>query len=394
MIEVSLKTGRERSLQRRHPWLMSGAVAKVQGSEPGAEPSGAWARVRSASGEILGYGHYSPASSIRVRMLAFGTEEPGEDLLARRIDLALERRVGCPLIGDTDALRLVNSEGDGLPGLVVDRFADLLVVRPTSAGMWRRREQIAARLRDAVPGSRGILRSDPRSARQEGIPAEDGPLWGALPTGPVAIRERDRCFEVDVMRGQKTGFYLDQRDARDLVAQLARGRRALDLFCYTGGFGVAAGRGGAREVVLVDSSRDAVEQALSHMRRNAPDCPVVSHVGDAFDFARGTPARAFDLLVVDPPPLARHRAEVARATRAYKDVLLHSFAAAADGAFALVFSCSHHVGPELFRKVVFAAALDARRPLQVLRELGAPADHPVSIDHPEGHYLSGLLVRL
>jgi 23S rRNA (cytosine1962-C5)-methyltransferase len=326
-------------------------------------------------------------------MLVFGEVEPEPDLLARRIGLAVARRAGCPLIGETDALRLVNAEGDGLPGLVVDRFADWLVVRPTSAGMWRRREEIAAALREAVPGCHAVLRVDPRSARQEGIPAEEGPLFGPAQTAAVAIRERDRDFEVDVQRGQKTGFYLDQRDARDLVARLAAGRRVLDLFCYTGGFGVAAGRGGAREVMLVDSSREAVEQALSHMSRNAPDCATTRHVGDAFAFVRKVPAHAFDL-VVDPPPLARHRAEVPRATRAYKDVMLHAFAAAAEDALALVFSCSHHVGPELFRKVVFGAALDARRPLQVLRELGAPADHPVSIDHPEGHYLSGLLVRL
>ena len=208
--------------------------------------------------------------------------------------------------------------------------------------------------------------------------------------GPVPIRERDRRFEVDVAHGQKTGFYLDQRDARDLVAQLAGGRRMLDLFSYTGGFAVAAARGGAAFVTLVDSSAPAVERATAHLAANAPECPARVHRTDAFEFVRGG-GEPYDLLVVDPPP--RRAGDLPRASRAYKDVMSNALRWAAPGAFALVFACSHHVTPELFRKLVFGASLDAGRRVQVLRSLGAPADHPVSIDHPEGHYLTGLLLR-
>jgi len=392
MLEMTLKKGRERSVLRRHPWVLSGAVGQLRGE---ATP-GAWTKVCAAGGRVLGYGHYSPESSIRVRMLALGEAEPAEDLLSARIEAAIARRRDHPLLGGTDALRLVNAEGDGLPGLTVDRFAGVAVVRMTSAGMELRRDEIVEALQAHSGAAAGYERADGHAARREGIAQREGALWGEAPVAPVAIDERGRGYEVDVVRGQKTGFYLDQRDARDLVQTLAEGRSMLDLFSYTGGFGVAAARGGAREVVLADSSKPALAQAERHVRANAPECAVELHEGDAFEYARAIarePGR-FDLLVVDPPPLARHRAAAEKAGRAYKDVLLHAFRAAAPGAFVLAFSCSYHVGPELFRKVAFGAALDAGREVQVLGALGAPADHPVSIDHPEGQYLFGLLMQL
>jgi 23S rRNA (cytosine1962-C5)-methyltransferase len=395
VIELILQRGRDRSVRRRHPWLLSGAVAAVRPA-PGAaaEPGpGDWTRVISAEGEILGYGHYSPSSSIRVRFLHFGKEDPGdEQLLAERIAAAVARRTGDPLIRETDALRLVNSEGDGLPGLVADRYADTVVVKLSSAGMWARRELVAEALRGATGAARGFERADTTAARREGCAARSGALWGDAPGAAVAIRERDRCFRVDVAAGQKTGFYLDQRDARDLAALLAPGRRVLDLFCYTGGFAVAAARGGARALTLVDSSASALASARLHLEENAPGLAAELRQGDAFQWLRGE-SRRYDLIVLDPPPLARRRSDVPRATRATKDATLHALRCAAPGALLLVFCCSHHLGPELFRKIVFGASLDAGRPLQVLRELGAPADHPVSLDHPEGTYLKGLLLR-
>jgi 23S rRNA (cytosine1962-C5)-methyltransferase len=392
VIEMTLKAGRERSVLRRHPWILSGAVAGVKGAEE--QPPGSPVRVHGAKGEILGYGHYSPSSQIRVRLLHFGAEAPAEGELAARIAAAVARRAGSPLLGETDALRLVNAEGDGLPGLIADRYGEVVVVKLGTAGMQLRREEIAAALRDATGLGAGFERADAASARREGVPARQGPLWGEAPQAPVAIRERDREFEVDVVEGQKTGFYLDQRDARDLVAELAPGKRVLDLFSFTGGFAVAAGRAGAEQVTLVESSSAALARAELHMKRNAPACSFECRGEDAFAFLRGEERGGYDLLIVDPPPMARRRGDVQRASRAYKDLFLHAIRQAAPGARLLFFACSHHIDADLLRKIVFGASVDARRSLRVLRTLGAPADHPVSLDHPEGEYLRGLLLEL
>jgi 23S rRNA (cytosine1962-C5)-methyltransferase len=388
MLDVILDRGRERSVQRRHPWLMSGAVARISGDDS----PGALARVLSNDGEVLGYGHYSPQSSLRVRMLAFGKEPVDEaELLAGAIARAFEQRTP-ELCGDTDGVRLVNAEGDGLPGLVVDRYDDVLVVRVTSVGMHRARPLWSAALRASTGASSALERVEASAARREGFSARGGPLWGEPPER-VVLRERDREYVVDLQRGQRTGFYLDQRTARDRVQALAHGRRVLDLFCYSGGFSVAALRGGASAVTAVDSSESALRLARENLERNG--AALVPRVlrADAFEFVRGC-EELFDLIVIDPPPLARTRRDVAKATRAYKDVALHALRQAAPGAFVLVFTGSPHVESELFRKVVFGASLDAGRSLQVLEEFGAAPDHPVALDHPEGRTLAGLLTRV
>ncbi len=390
MLDVVLNPGRDKSLRRRHPWVLSGAIREVRGAEQAA---GAWARVISAEGETLGWGHFSPASGIRVRILSFGKDEVGDDFVGERVVQAVARRAASPMLGETDAVRLVNAEGDGLPGLVVDRYADVLVVSISSAGMELRREVVARALREATGASCGFERSDPRSARREGFGARQGALWGEPPSAPVAIRERARHFRVDLVNGQKTGFYLDQRDARDLVARIATGRRVLDVFSYTGGFAVSAARAQAASVTLVESSAAALELARAHLVLNDASCETRFEQADAFRFLR-VDAGEYDLIILDPPPFARHRSAVSRATRAYKDLLLHGIRRAAPGGYVLAFACSHHVGPELFRKVAFGAALDAGRPTRVLCRLSAPADHPVSIDHPEGEYLTGLLLQI
>jgi 23S rRNA (cytosine1962-C5)-methyltransferase len=388
VIDVFLKPDRDRSVRRRHPWLLSGAIDRTSAD---AEP-GAWARVVAADGETLGYGHWSPHSQIRVRLIGFGATEPGDAAIAERIAAAVARRGADALVGDTDAVRLVNSEGDWLPGLVVDRYADVLVVRLATAGMHVRRALVVDALRSATDAASALERPDASAARREGIPVQQGPLWGDVPKDPIAIRERARAYRVDVAAGQKTGFYLDQRDARDLVQSLAAGRRVLDLFAYTGGFGVAAAHGGATSLTLVESSEEALALAGQHLEPWRDVVPTRLERGDAFRFLRHESA-AWDLFVIDPPPLARRAGDAMQASRAYKDLLLGALRHAAPGAYVLTFSCSHHVGPELFRKIAFGASLDAGRPVQVLRELGAPSDHPVALDHPEGRYLTGLLLR-
>jgi 23S rRNA (cytosine1962-C5)-methyltransferase len=326
-------------------------------------------------------------------MLSFGKDAPCDEGLEVAVERAVARRVDHPLLEGTDAVRLVNAEGDGLPGLVVDRYADTVVARLTSAGMEARRDRIASALRQATGATRGFERADGAAARREGVAAREGPLWGEAPAGAIAIDERGRRFEVDVRQGQKTGFYLDQRDARDLVERMAAGRRVLDLFGYTGGFALAAARGGAAAVTGVDSSADALARARAHLAAGAPGVACRFEKADAFRFLRGH-EEPWDAIVVDPPPLARHRRDAPRAARAYKDLLLHALRRVEAGGWVLAFSCSHHVGPALFRKIAFGASLDAARPAQVLRELSAPADHPVSLDHPEGAYLHGLLLQV
>jgi 23S rRNA (cytosine1962-C5)-methyltransferase len=386
--DVVLLPGRDRSLRRRHPWVLSGAVARVDGApEPGA-----WVRVVSAEGEALGCGHWSPSSQIRVRLLSFGKEAAGDDLVAERIARAVARRAADPLLADTEAVRLVNAEGDGLPGLVADRYGELVVVRLATAGMDVRRALVAEALRAVSAAAAGFERPDAAAARREGMAAHQGALWGAAPEAAVAVTERGRRYWIDAVAGQKTGFYLDQRDARDLAERLARGRRVLDLFAYTGGFAVAAARGGAASLTVVDSSAEALAGARRNLAPWAGGLPLRLERDDAFRFVRRDDGR-YDLLVVDPPPLARRAGDVDRAARAYKDALLGALRLAAPDALLLAFSCSHHVGPELFRKIAFGASLDAGRPLAVLAELGAPSDHPVALDHPEGRYLTGLLLR-
>ncbi len=395
MLDVVLHRGRDRSVRRRHPWLLASAVARTDAG-PGAADPGALCRVVSSEGEVLGFGHLSPRSNLRVRLVSFGKEPPAAGWLEGRVASAVARRANDPLLGDTDAVRLVNAEGDGLPGLVVDRYGEVVVAKLGSAGMAARREALGAALREATRAAAGFERADAVAARREGIAARQGVLWGAAPEAPVEVAERGRRYRVDVVAGQKTGFYLDQRDARDLVQSLAAGRRVLDVFAYTGGFSVAAAAGGATSLTLVDSSATALALARENVERageRAGGGPTARYEqADAFRFLRAD-RESYDLLVVDPPPLARARGDVNRASRAYKDVMLHALRRAAPGARLLVFSCSHHVGAELFRKIVFGASLDAGRPLRVLRTLGAPVDHPVALDHPEGAYLDGLLLE-
>jgi 23S rRNA (cytosine1962-C5)-methyltransferase len=258
--------------------------------------------------------------------------------------------------------------------------------------MAARRDAVAAALAAASGARSGFERADGSAARREGIPARQGVLWGPPPEVPLEVRERGRRYRVDLLEGQKTGFYLDQRDARDLVELLARGRRVLDVFAYTGGFSVAAAVGGAAALTLVESSAAALALAAENLALCGRGDAARLVQADAFRFLRHDDG-GYDLVVLDPPPLARQRRDVARATRGYKDLLLHGLRRAAPGARVLCFACSHHVDAALFRRIAFAAALDAGRSLRVLRVLGQPADHPVALDHPEGAYLSGLLLE-
>ncbi|MCE2392605.1 MAG: class I SAM-dependent rRNA methyltransferase [Proteobacteria bacterium] len=375
---VTLRPDRDRAPRRGHPWIMSGSVEAVEG-DPGP---GAAVAVASASGETLGWGDYDPGSQIRVRLCQLGPEtgwKSGDEWLAAGLEAALGLRERHPLLRDTDALRLANAESDGLPGLTVDRYADWLVVKPGTPAMLTRVPAVA----EALAGRTGVKGVWLRGA----APGAARDLIGEVPDRPVTIEERGRRYVVDLRRGQKTGFYLDQRDARDLFQRLSPGRRVADLFAYSGGFSVAALNGGAESVVAVESSPAAIEL----LRRNAPGARILG--SDAGEFLRETDER-FDLLALDPPPLAKRRRDAGSASRAYKDLNLRALRIANPGAFLLTFCCSHHVDAGLFRKILFGAALDAGVGARLLATLGAPPDHPISLNHPESEYLKGLLLQI
>ncbi len=372
-----LRAGRERPVERGHPWVLSGSVERIEGTAgPGDRVA-----VVSAAGRPLGWGDYDPAAQIRVRMHHFGPEAPPDDAswIEARMDGALERRRRVPSLRETDALRILNAEGDGVPGLVADRYADWLVLKPGTPAMRRRAPELAKRLADRL-GVHGVWLRGDRD--------EPGALaHGEVPDSGVRIAERDRSYLVDLRRGQKTGFYLDQRDARDLVQRLASGRSVLDLYAYTGGFAAAALRGGASAVTAVESSA----AACALLARNAPEAECVHE--DVERFLARDP-RSFELVIADPPPFARRKRDAAAAARAQRALISLVIAHASAGAHLLLFSCSHHFGREPLRAAAASAACAARRDLRVLGELGAPSDHPVALGHPEGAYLSGLWLQV
>lgn len=389
---LRVKEGRERSLALHHPWLFSGAIEEVEALD-GAEP-GDLGDVVDSAGQFLARGTVHPESQILCRVLSWRDEPIDRDFFRRRVERALALRSTLFEAKTTNAYRAVNAEGDELPGLIVDRYHDVLAVQTLTVGMRRLRPLWLDALEELL-APRAIVERGPGAA-QESLGSDDGDgtvLRGTLASPELSILEHGLSFSFDVAGGQKTGFYLDQRENRALAGQLAAGRRVLDLFGYTGGFAIHAGRGGAREVVAVESSGPARQLALRNWKQNGLSESIYeSASGDAFEYLRKHDGK-FDLLVLDPPPLARDRSSVERALRAYKDLLLWAFVRATPGAHILAFSCSQHVSADLFQKVVFGAARDAGAEAQTLGRLGAGADHPVHLDHPQGEYLKGLWLR-
>lgn len=394
MATVILRPGREASLERRHPWLFSGAIQEVQGA-PGA---GDTVEVLAADGRWLARGAYSPHSQIAVRVWTFDPEESVDGAWFRgRLDRAVRARAALAARSELDAYRLVYGESDGIPGLIVDRYADFLVCQFLTAGVERWRREIVEALA-SLGGYAGVYeRSDVAVRTLEGLDERRGLLAGSEPPPLIEIREGAARFLVDVREGQKTGFYLDQREHRALAAGEARDAEVLNGFAYTGSFGIAALLGGARFVTNVETSREALalaqrQAALNGLETARFECLT----GDAFQILRGfrDAGRSFDLVVLDPPKFAESRSQVPRAARAYKDINLLAFKLLRRSGRLLTFSCSGHVKPDLFQKIVADAALDAGREAQVLRVLGQPEDHPVGLAVPETAYLKGLLVRV
>ena len=390
MHKLILKPGREKSLKRRHPWVFSGAVARVQGKPE----SGETVEIHSATGEFLAVAAYSPRSQIVARVWDWQERAIDGAFFNKRIKRAVEQRRTLVDADATDAMRLVHGESDGLPGVIADRYGDTVVLQLTSAGAERWREEIADAMLEAGGVARIWERSDAEVRQLEGLSPVTAALRGAREPTRIAVAEMGLKFEIDLEHGHKTGFYLDQRDNRQRVRSIARGRDVLDCFCYTGGFALNAAAGGARSVLAVDSSADALALARANAELNK--LTGVDWVeGDVFQLLRRLRdgARQFDLIVLDPPKFAPTAAHAAKAARAYKDINLLAFKLLRTGGLLVTFSCSGGVSADLFQKIVAGAALDAGVDAQIVERLGPGADHPVALNFPEGDYLKGLLCR-
>ena len=398
--KIILKRSRARSVERRHPWIFSGAVAQVEG-EPSA---GATVAVCSAEGATLGFGSWSPASQIRVRMLAFGPDREPDDAFVRELVTAsIARRANgtaAPLAVPHRGVRLVHGESDGLPGVVVDSYDGWCVTQLTSAGAERWKAVICDALMAA--GAKGVFnRSDVESRKREGLSTANtvGVLAGGEPPDLIEIQEGAIRYLVDVRRGHKTGFYLDQREARAQVASLAAGGEVLNCFSYTGGFGLACAAGGARSVENLDLSQPAIELAARNFdllfAGDGPRCPVSFCCADVFKQLRHyrDQGRAFDLIVLDPPKFAETKGQLMRAARGYKDINLLAMKLLRPHGVLATFSCSGAMSAEFFETVCREAACDARRDFQIVGRTHQAADHPVALAFPEGAYLKGLILR-
>ena len=387
-----LKPGRDKSIKRRHPWVFSGAIEKVVG-EP---QSGDTVLVRSAEGQQLGLAAYSPQSQIRGRLwTSDAAARIDAEFFHARVQAALKLRERLPLGQHTNAMRLVHGESDGLPGLIVDRYADVLVAQFLSAGMERWRDAVLDALVELTRCEAVFERSDAEVRTLEGLPERAGFVRGNSDAARCAISEHGLVFRVDVAAGQKTGFFLDQRANRLRVRERSAGRDVLDCFCYTGGFAIASLAGGAREVSAIDSSGSAIAVARENLAANALDASSLEFKeADVFLHLRELRNRGekFDLIILDPPKFAPTAAQVENASRAYKDINLLALKLLAPGGLLATFSCSGGVSADLFQKIVAGAALDAGGDAKIIERFGPAADHPVALEFPEGDYLKGLLV--
>ncbi len=392
MKQLILKPGREKSLLRRHPWVFSGAVARVSG-EP---ETGDTVAVRAGGGEFLAWAAYSPASQIRARVWSWHEAERIDgDLLRARLRQALAAREHLLAADASDAMRLAHGESDGLPGVIADGYGDVVVLQLLSAGAERWRGEIADAVRELTGCACVYERSDADVRELEGLPVRSGALYGALPAGGVHIREHGLAYGVDVAAGHKTGFYLDQRDNRRRVGELSLEREVLNCFCYTGGFTLNALAGGAKSVLSLDSSAQALAQARDNLARNDVDAARAQWLeADVFKQLRvlRDQGRSFDLIVLDPPKFAPTAAFAEKAARG-KDINLLALKLLRPGGLLASFSCSGGISAELFQKILAGAALDAGVDAAIVGHFAAAADHPVLLSFPEGDYLKGLLVR-
>jgi 23S rRNA (cytosine1962-C5)-methyltransferase len=392
-----LKRGREKPVRNRHPWVFSGAITRIEGDpQPGDLVA-----VRTAGGDYLATAYFNRRSQIQGRILTWDEDDVLDETFWRnRLQSALDLRTLLQLDADTNTFRLVNAEADGLPGLIVDRYDDVLVMQCLTAGVEKRKELLTSLLVEMLQPRIIVDRSDAPVRSKEGLPLATTIVHGSDEAlGELIVKENGLKFAVDVIGGHKTGLYLDQRDNRLLACapRFVKDRDMLNVFAYTGGFGVYAARSGAKSVVHMDSSADAIKSAEANMRRNGYHRRQDEYVvADAFQQLRvyRDEGRQFDMIVLDPPKFAANRGDINKATRGYKDLNWLAFRLLRPGGILATFSCSGHISADLFQKVIFGAAIDAERDAQIIGTLTQSADHPVALTFPESAYLKGLLCRV
>ena len=386
---IILKRGREKPVLRGHPWVFSGAIAKIEGE---VSP-GDIGEVYSKDGHFLGIGHLNPCSQIILRILTQKKEELGKIFFRERISRAVILRSQW-LRGKTNAYRVINGEGDYLPGVVVDRYRETLVLQCLTAGMERIKDPFTEWLVKEFHPQSVYERSDGATRSEEGLPESRGLLYGKDVPEFIEIEEYGCRFKVNVKKGQKTGFYLDQRENRFSLRDLSEGKKILDCFCYMGAFSIHGGLGGAKEVTLIDSSEEALVMAEEHFSLNQLEkIPHRFIRGDVFEVMRGL-GQGYDIVILDPPPFAKKKGHLPSASRGYKDLNLWAFRLLNQGGYLLTFSCSHHMSWDLFQKIIFSSALDSGKSVQLLGRMGHPWDHPINISHPEGEYLRGFICKV
>ncbi len=397
---LTLKSGKERSLLRRHPWIYSTGIASVKGKPQ----AGDTVRVTDNNGNFLAWAAYSPQSAIRARCWSFIEKETiDKDWIFQKVFQAVRARDA--LRERTNAIRLIFGEADFLPGLIVDQYANQLVTQFQAAGVEKWRLEISEALQKATGCTQIYDRSDAATRDREGLSERKEVLLGSEPVEEIEIVEDGICYGVDVRNGHKTGFYIDQRDNRLLAQKIAqefkkaygRGLRALNCFCYTGGFSLALAKGGAEEVLSIDSSADALRLAQKNAARNdLGNCQLQWIEANVFDQLRKyrDENQRFDLVILDPPKFASNHHQVDKAARAYKDINLNALKILAKDGQLLTFSCSGAIDVDLFQKIVAAAVFDSSTNAWMTSRLGAGSDHPLLMTHPEGEYLKGLLLKL
>lgn len=384
---VILKPGREKSILNRHHWIFSGAIK----SYPENFVNGEIYPVYSSDGKLLGYGYFNQKCSLAGRLVSFGRQDPLE-AFRKNLEEALNLRHN--LYRRAEAVRLVNGESDRLPGLIVDRYGPGLVIQISTLGMEKLKSFVLNLIQELLKPEFIYEKSLIPSRKEEGLAEYEGLLVGNIEE-PVLVEEQGIKFKIYLAESQKTGFFLDQREMRQLVRSLSAGFRVLDGFCYTGGFAISALMGGARYVDLVDYSRKAIETAAENLRLNGFSENSFRLINqDMFDFLEKASSLDYDLVILDPPAFARKKADEKQAFRAYKELNRLAMSAMKKGGFLLTFSCSYYVDSQMFQKIIFQAALEAGREARILQRHRQAFDHPVSIFHPESDYLKGLLLTI
>lgn len=393
-MKIRLNRGREKSLQRMHPWVFASAIQKTDLDSAAGIASGSTVDLLSSDGEFLARAAWSPRSQIRARVWTFADEPADAEFFRTRIRAAIQRRSAHGALDHSNACRLIHAESDGLPGLIVDRYGEHLVIQSLTAGAEYWKQTFADLLLEETGLKNIYERSDADVRELEGLAPSVGVLRGLSPEDSIEVNEHGIRFLVDVQHGHKTGFYLDQRVNRRRMGEMSAGRDVLNCFCYTGGFSLYALANDARSVTSVDSSADALALLEKNMQLNQFSADRhISLEGDVFQMLRKfrDANRSFDLIVLDPPKFAPTAAHAEKASRAYKDINLLAFKLLRPGGLLFTFSCSGGIDAALFQKIVASAALDAGVQAQVIEHLSQGSDHPVSLHFPEGAYLKGLV---